>query len=199
MTPLGSGTHTLWHLRAGHGVPYIHSFKLTAPWHSWWAAGQSLPLIQVPSMSWHRHRDLKILRGLLSPMVWSDRPLENGDAWFDFPRLPLAQAKVLLIGQGYGGRRGSEGIRVCSEAPVSALGGRSVNICTLPAGIQCLGVLPWLVICLGAFSLPPANSEPSWVWLMCLSFFGQLKIPFVLKPQNRNCVILVILHMSWMH
>lgn len=100
MTPVGSGTHTLRHLEAGHGVLYIHSSNLTAPWHSWWAEGQSLPLIQVPSISWHRHRDLKILGGLLSPMVWSDRPLEKADAWFAFPRLQLRSRCWSIIGRG---------------------------------------------------------------------------------------------------
>lgn len=86
--------------------------RLAVPWHVWWPVNQSLPLIQVPSMSWHR--DLKILGGPLSPIGSNDGPLGKGNAYLEFPRpCPIPGAWHWSEGCW---KFGSADIRLCSEA-----------------------------------------------------------------------------------
>lgn len=83
-----------------------------------------------------------------SPMGWSDRAL--GKASPD-----PAQVKGCSLVRGWW-EGGSAGVRICSEAPVSALGGMVPGVCEgLRSPCRCLslGVLPWLLLCLRASSL----------------------------------------------
>lgn len=150
-SPLPAGLWALTQRGVGHGVSYPHlpCPALGGLWHIPWEVGPSLPLIWVPSMFWHTHRDLKASQVPCLPWVGVTGPWRRL-----FQTLPRSRAAHC---SGAGGRGASaRGVRICSEAPESALGGMVPGVCEglcSPCRCLSLGVLLWLLLCPRASSL----------------------------------------------
>lgn len=99
----------------------------------------------------------KSLTSPLSPIVWTDRPLEKASP-------DSAQVKGCYC-LGAGGRGCSAGgVRICSEIPASFLAGMVPDVCEglhTPCRCLSLGVLP---VCFYAWGPPPS--------CQLLTFFG---------------------------